>query len=54
MFFISIKVMEDNERLRNSHRGKTKENMVTKCNVGSCTGFWNRNRALVEKLMKSK
>ena len=53
--FKNVKVMKDKKNLRNCHRmEETEGDMMTKCNVGSWMGSWNRKRTLVEKLEKSR
>lgn len=51
----TVKVMENEERLKNCHRPvETKEKKITKHSVVSWIASWNRKRTLMEKLVKSK
>ena len=48
-------IIKDKTRLRNYQKtGENYGDIITECNGGSWTGYWNRKRTLARKLLKSK
>lgn len=49
-----LKVVENEETLRNCHRAEETEDMMSEHNVESWKGSWNTKTTQGEKLLKSK